>query len=136
LRTVVSVVFALTLLFLLTRCDSYPGMGTVTLGGMVSLEDGTPLGGIEVTIFWPEIEQELTLVTDTAGRYRHEYADMFDDYRVTVTPLHPDHVFSPPDYDLPRVGGDFLALDFTAMPSTPDTAWGLSTLSPHAGGVQ
>ena len=86
----------------------------------IALEDGTRLEGVKVTILWPEIELQWKLVTDTNGLYIQEYRKMLEDYRVTITPSHRDYVFSPAEYDLPRVRGDFVDLDFTATPSDPN----------------
>ena len=115
-------VFALTLLLLFTSCPShYPGMPMITLGGKVTLEDGTPLAGVAITIVWPEIGQEVTVETNSVGLYRWKYAEMTGDWRVTLTPWHSDYDFLPPKYDLPKEHGDNVSLDFTAMPSSPDT---------------
>ena len=117
LRGVVLLVLALVLLVLVVGCpDDFFCSHASTLAGTVTLRDGTPLEGVEVTLFWPEGGGPLTFLTDTGGWYGYTWANCFQDRRITVTPSHPDYVFSPAEYDLPRVGDGSVDLDFVATP--------------------
>ena len=94
----------------------------VTFGGKVLLQDGTPLEGIEVTFFIPEppnIDSDGTwrVLTDENGWYSDwAYSSLGGSY-ITITPHHPDYIFSPENYFLSKPFADNLDLNFTAIPN-------------------
>jgi len=107
---VLSVVF----MALLSSCIQNTG-STNTLGGRVRLDDGSPLGGVEITLRWPEGAGSRTVLTDKSGWYSWEFDELVCDLPVTLTPAHPGYEFEPPRYELPNGCGDFLELDFVAQ---------------------
>ncbi len=106
---------------LLAACTGGAGFGSwATLGGQVLLQDGSPLEGVEITIFLPDApfpgNDTLIETTDKDGWYSHDrfYLNEKDD--TIITPSDPAYVFSPPSYLISRLDGDHLDLDFTAIP--------------------
>lgn len=103
-------------LLLLSGCDDCSS-DTMVVGGYVLLGDGTPVEYVEVTLMWPDTGSGPMVVrTDEDGWYSYEYGEFAEDDRLTVTPYHDDFDFDPTRYDLPRVHGDQLDLDFVAIP--------------------
>jgi len=93
----------------------------VTYGGYVLLQDDTPLGGVEVTFFWPdppnfESDGILTAVTDEEGWFGMELSTFSPPSDFTVAPSHPDYDFSPESYSFTKITEDHLNLDFIASP--------------------
>jgi hypothetical protein len=95
---------------------------SVTFGGQVLLQDGSPLGGVEVVFFMPDppnVNSDGTWVvlTDEAGWYSDELYTAWEERDIITTPTHPAYVFSPQRYFLGGAYEDHLDLDFTAIPS-------------------
>jgi hypothetical protein len=77
MRSILFSALALTLLPLASCHESI--IGTVRLSGQIVLEDETPMEGVRVTIFFPDLGVEgsggpVTRVTNSTGRYRYEYS--------------------------------------------------------------
>ena len=102
-------------------CGGGPGE-VVTYGGLVLLEDGTPLEGVEVTFFWPnppnvDSDGKWIVLTDEDGWYSEWHNNLFRNREFTITPFHADYAFEPPSYYLPGSYEDNLDLNFTAIPN-------------------
>ena len=105
--------FVLTLVFLYMGCNST--IEPHTLGGQVLLQDFSPLEGIEVVFFFPDYgDGPKDIYTDKTGWYSYVYGPVDD--RVTITPSSPAYIFSPTSYEIQKVQGDHLDLDFMAIP--------------------
>jgi hypothetical protein len=110
---IISLAFFLAVLFILTGCGGGPGE-VVTYGGLVLLEDGTPLEGVEVTFFWPnppnvDSDGKWIVLTDEDGWYSEWHNNLFRNREFTIT--------EPPSYYLPGSYEDNLDLNFTAIPN-------------------
>jgi hypothetical protein len=93
----------------------------VTFGGQVSLQDGSPLEGIEVEFFMPDppninSDGKWTVLTDENGMYSDFLFTFWSDRSFSITPSHPAYIFSPTNYSFPGAYEDHLDLDFTATP--------------------
>jgi hypothetical protein len=92
-----------------------------TLGGQVSLRDGTPLEGVEITFYFPDaINPDYdppVVTTDEDGWYSYDcyYLNEKDD--TIIEPSHSSYLFSPASYLIRHYDGDHLDLDFTAIPT-------------------
>jgi len=105
---------------LVIACGGGPGE-VVTFGGLVLLEDSTPLEGVEVVFFWPDppnIESDgtWTVLTDEDGWYSDWHTTLWGNRAFTITPSLPGYLFSPTSYSLEGSYKDDLELDFTATP--------------------
>jgi hypothetical protein len=105
----------------LSGCGGGPGE-VVTYGGLVLMEDGTPLEGVEVTFFWPnppnvDSDGKWIVLTNEDGWYSEWHNNLFRNREFTITPFHADYDFEPPSYYLPGSYEDNLNLNFTAIPN-------------------
>jgi hypothetical protein len=76
----------------LSGCGGGPGE-VVTYGGLVLMEDGTPLEGVEVTFFWPnppnvDSDGKWIVLTDEDGWYSEWHNNLFRNREFTITPFH------------------------------------------------
>ena len=116
----VSIIFAL--LIGLYGCTAGGGPGeVVTYGGLILLEDDTPLDGVEVTFFWPNppnVNSDGTWVvlTDEDGWYSEWHTTLWRDRGFTITPFHTEYNFMPTSYSFDGSYEDNLDLNFTAIP--------------------
>lgn len=115
------ITFVVFLSFCIADCGGGPG-GVVIIGGEISLEDGTPLEGIEVNFFWPDppnVNSDCTWVvlTDENGWYSDSHSNLWGNRDFTVTPNHLSYTFSPSSYYINESYEDILNLNFTAIPN-------------------
>ena len=90
-----------------------------TLGGQILLEDGSPVEGVEIAVYFPDSFHEDKYwfeYTDKDGWYSHVrgYFNVNDD--TVITPSYSGYIFSPTSYRIYENSGDHLDLDFTAIP--------------------
>ena len=90
-----------------------------TLGGQILQQDGSPVEGIEIAIYFPDSFHEDKYwfeYTDKDGWYSHArgYFNVNDD--TVITPSHSAYTFSPSSYTIYENSGDHMDLDFTAIP--------------------
>ncbi|MGB3648848.1 MAG: hypothetical protein WBD61_00415 [Desulfobulbales bacterium] len=110
----------LVVIAFITSCGGGGLSPDVTFGGKVLLQDGKPLEGIEVTFFVPkplniDSDGTWTVLTDENGWYSDwTYSSLGGSY-ITITPHHPDYIFSPDSYFLVKPFSDNLELNFTAI---------------------
>ena len=110
--------FTIFILIFMMGCSGLD-TGSLTIGGYVTREDGSPVQGVEIAILWPDLKSDpLKLVTDEEGWYSYEYSEIFEEDRVTITPSYTGYIFSPAMYDLKSVKRDNLGLDFFALPNS------------------
>jgi hypothetical protein len=106
----------------LSGCTAGGGPGeVVTYGGLILLQDGTPLEGVEVTFFWPNppnVDSDGTwiVVTDEDGWYSEWHNTLWRDRNFTITPFHQDYEFIPTSYSFEGSYESNLDLNFTAIP--------------------
>ena len=114
--------FIIALYIGLYGCAAGGGPGeVVTYGGLILVEDGTPLEGVEVTFFWPNppnVNSDGTWVvlTDEEGWYSEWHTTLWRDRDFTITPFHPGYDFMPASYSFDGSYEDNLDLNFTAIP--------------------
>jgi len=120
-QLLIFIIFILPLLVI--GCGGGGPGEAVTFGGLVLLQDGTPLEGVEVTFFWhdpPNVNSDgtWTVLTDEDGWYSDWHRTIWGDRAFTITPSHPGYVFSPTSYFFEGSHEDNLNLDFIAIPIT------------------
>ena len=119
-RSLIFIIFIMPLLVI--GCGGGGGPGeVVTFGGLVLLQDGTPLEGVDVTFFWPDppnvnSDGTWTVLTDKKGWYSDWHRTIWGDRAFTITPSHPGYEFSPTSYFFEGSYEDNLDLDFIAIP--------------------
>jgi hypothetical protein len=107
----------------LSGCTAGGGPGeVVTYGGLILLQGGTPLEGVEVTFFWPnppnvDSDGKWIVLTDEDGWYSEWHTTLWRDRDFTITPFHTDYQFIPNSYSFEGSYGDNLDLNFTAIPN-------------------
>lgn len=88
---------------------------TISVGGHVTLEDGTPLEGVEVLIVWGSYFDSQVTVVKTGPDGWYEFAiDSSSDMDFGIGPLDSAYTYSPPNYFVWGVKGQLQTFDFVA----------------------